>query len=59
MDVNPIDVQKALKGIEYPAEVDELVRQAEINDAPEEVIEALQELAGSFDGPDEVEASLG
>lgn len=58
MNVNPIDVQKALEGIDYPAEVTELVRQAESNDAPEEVIEALQELAGTFDGPDEVQAAL-
>lgn len=59
MDINPIEVQKALKGVDYPAEVDELVRQAEANDASEEVIEALQELVGSFDGPDDVQEALG
>lgn len=59
MDVNPIEVQKALKGVDYPAEVDELVRQAEQNDAAEEVIEALQELVGTFDGPEEVSEALG
>jgi hypothetical protein len=59
VEVDPIEVRKALRGLEYPADVDEVVRQAETNDAPEEVIEALQELAGTFDGPDEVEASLG
>lgn len=59
MDIDPIEVEKALEGIEYPAEISELVRQAESNEAPEEVIEALQELAGSFDGPDEVQAALG
>ena len=58
MEVDPNEVERALRGIEYPAEVDELVRQAEANDASEEVIEALQELAGTFEGLDDVRAAL-
>jgi Protein of unknown function (DUF2795) len=60
MDVNPIEVQKHLSGVSYPATKDELIAAAEENDAPQEVIEALQEMDGEqFDGPDEVQEALG
>jgi len=60
MDVNPIEVQKHLSGIEYPASKDEVVATAESNGAPQEIIEALQNMdAADFDGPDDVQAALG
>lgn len=40
-DTNPIDVQKHLKGIEFPASKDELIEQAQTNNAPEEVMDML------------------
>lgn len=56
---SPITVQKFLKGAEYPADRDDLLAVAEGNDAPEEVIEALEELdETTFDGPDEVVEAL-
>jgi len=56
---SPITVQKFLKGADYPADRDDLLVVAESNDAPEDVIEALQELDEStFDGPDEVIEAL-
>ncbi len=56
----PISVQKYLKGIEYPADRDELVSTAEGNDAPDDVIEALQAIEDQgYDGPDEVAEALG
>jgi Protein of unknown function (DUF2795) len=53
------DVQKALKGADYPASREELVELAERNSADEEVVEALREAGeDSFDGPDQVMAAL-
>jgi Protein of unknown function (DUF2795) len=60
MDVNPIDVQKHLKGVSYPASRDDLVSAAESNGAPAEIVSRLRELdRDRFDGPDEVMKDLG
>jgi Protein of unknown function (DUF2795) len=60
MDINPIEVQKHLGGIDYPANKDEVIATAESNGAPQEIIDALQQMDGSqFDGPDDVMAALG
>jgi hypothetical protein len=60
MDVNPIEVQKHLSGISYPASKDDVVSTAESNGAPQEVVEALQGMNGEeFDGPDAVQGALG
>ena len=56
---SPITVQKFLKGAEYPANREDLLAVAEENDAPEDVVEALEELDdATFDGPDEVVEAL-
>jgi hypothetical protein len=53
------DVQKALKGAEYPASKEDLVDLAEGNGADDDVIQALRDAdAEDFDGPDDVMASL-
>jgi uncharacterized protein DUF2795 len=56
MTVDPIEVQRHLKGVAYPATRDELLEVAREEDAPPEVEEALEELPEEerFDGPDEV-----
>ena len=60
MDINPIEVQTHLKGVDYPASKDELIATAESNDAPQEIIEALQAMDGiDFEGPDDVMGALG
>jgi len=60
MDVNPIEVQKHLSGIDYPASKDEVIATAESNGAPQEIIDALQQMEGTqYDGPDDVQAALG
>jgi hypothetical protein len=60
MDVNPIEVQKHLSGVDYPASKDEIIATAEQNDAPQEIIEALQRMDGDqFGGPDDVMEALG
>jgi Protein of unknown function (DUF2795) len=59
MDVNPIEVQRHLGGIDYPASKDEVVRTAESNGAPQEVVEALQSMSSEqFEGPDDVQEAL-
>ena len=60
MDVNPVEVQEHLSGIDYPASKDEVISTAESNDAPQEIVEALQAMDGTeFEGPDDVMAALG
>jgi hypothetical protein len=53
------DVQKALKGADYPASKEELVELAQRNGAPDDVVAALRDAdADRFDGPDQVMAAL-
>ena len=60
MDINPIEVQTHLKGVDYPTSKDEIIATAESNDAPQEIIEALQRMDGDqFEGPDDVMEALG
>jgi hypothetical protein len=40
--VSPIDIQKALGGMDYPATKDQVVQNAEGNGGTEEVMEALK-----------------
>jgi uncharacterized protein DUF2795 len=59
LQVDPIDVQRHLAGLNYPARKDEVIATAEQNGAPQEVIEALQALADEqFGDPSEVQAAL-
>jgi hypothetical protein len=60
LPVQVTDVQKALKGADYPASRDDLVALAESNDADADVVDALRGLnGGSFDSPADVMKSLG
>jgi hypothetical protein len=53
------EVQKALKGADYPATRDELVELAQRNGADDGVVDALRSADGdSFDGPAQVMAGL-
>jgi len=59
MDVNPIELQKYLKGVNYPASKDELVDTAQANGAPPDIIDALRDASqDSFDGPSGVQKAL-
>jgi Protein of unknown function (DUF2795) len=58
MDVNPIEVQKYLKGVDYPARGEELASTAEARGAPEEIVEELRGISGEVDGPDQVMKKL-
>jgi len=53
--INPIDLQKALKGVDYPASKDDIVKAAEKNGASDEIVSALKNLsADSFEKPTDV-----
>jgi hypothetical protein len=59
MDVNPIELQKYLKGADYPADKDELAKLADSNGAPREIVDAIRSASQeSFDGPSGVQKSL-
>lgn len=58
-DISPIDLQKALKGAEYPAGRDDLVSLAQDNGADEELVSKLRDAsADRFDGPDDVQKTV-
>jgi hypothetical protein len=53
------EVQKALKGVDYPASKDELADHAERNGADRDLVEALRGMGkSSFDGPNAVMKEL-
>jgi Protein of unknown function (DUF2795) len=56
---SPIDLQRDLKGISYPATRDELIRCAEQNHADQSVTEKLKSLSKQrFEGPDDVSKEI-
>jgi hypothetical protein len=57
--VNPIQMQKYLKGADYPMTKNELVELARSNDAPDDMVDALRSMdKDSFDGPNAVTHAL-
>jgi Protein of unknown function (DUF2795) len=59
MDINPIEVQKHLGGVDYPATTEELVQSASENAAPPEIVSALEAMdKEEFDGPSAVQEAL-
>ncbi len=58
-NVNPIQVQKALGGMDYPAGKQELVEHARQQGADEEVISALEKIPDrEYDGPSGVQKEI-
>ena len=54
-NLNPIELQKHLKGVEYPASRSDIVKQAETNGADEETLAMLRKLKDSmYDSPAQV-----
>ena len=50
--VSPIDIQKALSGMDYPAKKDDVVKHAESQGGSEEVLEALKDIGDQeYDTP--------
>lgn len=60
INTSPAEIQKYLKGIDYPADKDDLIAAAEEEGAPEDVINKLKELPGdSFNSPVDVMKAFG
>lgn len=60
MAVSPAEVQQHLAGVQYPADKDTLVRTAESEGAPSEVLDILRELGDrEYSGPPDVMSELG
>ncbi len=58
--VNPIQLEKYLKGLNYPAKKDDIVQYAQQHGADENVKSALQQLPDqTFDGPTEISKAIG
>ena len=57
--VSPIDIQKALGGIDHPATKDDIVEHAQDHGGGDDVVEALQGIDDrEYDGPSGVSESV-
>ena len=58
---SPSEVQKALRGADYPASRDDLIELAKDNEAPEEIVDELEEGLedDEYGSPAQVMADLG
>src|SRR3954466_13021897 len=54
MSFQVTEVQRHLKGADYPADGDALAKLAQSNGADDELVEALRGIGGSVDGPNTV-----
>jgi hypothetical protein len=60
MAVNPIQLQKFLGGVDYPADKGTLVERARSNGADDEVLRTLRELPMErFNSPNDVSEAIG
>jgi len=58
--VNPIQVQKFLKGVDYPASAEDIRKAAEKNGADDDITQTLAQLPNeSFQTPADVSKALG
>jgi hypothetical protein len=56
---NPIQIQKYLSGIDYPASKDTIVETAEKENAPDDVLDALRAIPeGDYDAPTAVSSAV-
>jgi hypothetical protein len=56
---SPIDIQKALSGMDYPASKEQIVQHAEKNGGGKEVLEALRKIADrEYEGPSGVSSAV-
>ena len=56
--MSPIDIQKALSGMDYPASKADIVRHAEQQGADKEVLDALRNIDDrEYEGPSGVSSS--
>ena len=59
MALSPIELQKHLKGLDYPASKDQIVAHAEDKGAPDDILGALRKVPDrEYDGPNAVSAEF-
>ncbi len=59
-DVNPIQIEKYLKGVDYPADKQDLIKKAQQNGADQNVRDTLNALPDQkFDSPADVSKAVG
>ncbi|WP_128379933.1 DUF2795 domain-containing protein [Streptomyces cavernae] len=57
--ISPIDLQKALKGVEYPTTGENLAQTAQENGADQQLVDLLNEHGEEeFEGPNEVSRAV-
>ena len=57
--VSPIDIQKALSGMDYPATKDQIVQHAEQHGADKEILDALRKIDDrEYEGPSGVSSAV-
>ena len=57
--MSPIDIQKALSGMDYPASKDDIVRHAQNQGGDKEVVEALRKIEDrEYEGPSGVSSAV-
>lgn len=60
MATNPIQLQKYLQGVDYPASKDDLVRRAQQRGADKQVVQTLKSLPrNQFNSPNDVSEAVG
>jgi hypothetical protein len=60
MTVNPIQLQKHLRGVDYPARKDDLIATAKREGADEDTIKTLRSLPrDEFNSPNDVSEAIG
>ena len=56
---SPIDIQKALSGLDYPATKDQILQHAEQNGADQEILDALRQIDDrEYEGPSGVSSAV-
>ena len=56
---SPIDIQKALSGMDYPASKDQIIQHAERSGADEEILDALRGIDDrEYEGPSGVSSAV-
>jgi Protein of unknown function (DUF2795) len=56
---SPIDIQKALSGMDYPATKDQIVQHAEQHGADKEILDALRKIDDrEYEGPSGVSSAV-
>ncbi len=58
--VNPIQVEKFLKGVDYPCSKDDLIKKAQEEGADQDVISTLEKMKmDNFNSPNDVAQAIG